>query len=195
MPICAEITQNVLVDCDTPLVGGANDRLLLMNKTTWENATITRDVNNPRLITNIVLPTGEDAFNYEGKNSSVEPRSALVVNRYSEVYDHEVIFKVFANSAAVKTELESLAKGLVVAIVQNNHKGADGQAAFEVYGDDAGLKVQELQRTVSDTDTQGAYNLVLRSAEQAREGHLPATIFDTDFATTKALIDGLVSAV
>lgn len=194
MSVCGAITQNILVNCDYPLIGGANDRLILFNKEDWDNATITRNGSNPRLITNIVLASGGDGYNYEGKNNSVEPRSALVRNRYSEVYDHEVIFKVFNNSITIKTELELLAKGLVVAIVQNNHKGSTGEGAFEVYGDESGMVLQELQRTIADGETQGAYNLTLRSSEQAREGHLPATIFITDFATTKALVDGLVSA-
>ena len=111
MSICGKISQNIIIDCDNPLVGGAKDRLILINHDDWSDATITRNVTNNQLITNIVLGSGVVAYEYEGKNNSVEPRSALVKQRYAEVYDHETIFKVFKSNAATKQQIEKMAKG------------------------------------------------------------------------------------
>lgn len=190
MSTCGQISSNITIDCSNPLSGGANDRLVLINKDDWDEATLT---GTSTLITGITLATGATAFSYEGKNNSVEPRQALVKQRYAEVYDHEAMFKVFKADAATKAQLELLAKGKVVAIVENNWKGAAGAGAFEVYGADTGLFVQELERALADADTQGAFNVVLRTSEQSKESHLPATLFLTSYAITKAIVDGLLA--
>ena len=194
MSICGKISANVLMDCDYPLVGGANDNLYLINLDDWNDSTITVDAGNDQLITNINLGSGYLAYKFEGKNNSVEPRSVLVKQRYAEVYDHEVIFKVFINDAATKLQLEKMAKGKVVAIVENNYKGDTGKGAFEVYGKETGLQVMEMERVVADTETQGAYNVTLRSSEFAKESHLPSTLWVTTYAQTKALVESLASA-
>lgn len=190
MPNCGQISANILIDCNNPMTGGVNDRLILINKVDWDLATL---AGTPTLITGITLPTGSVAYQYEGKNNSVEPRAQLVKQRYAEVYDHEVMFKVFKADAATKAQLELLAKGKVVAIIENNYKGASGAAAFEVYGIDTGLYVQDLERTLADVDTQGAFAITLRTSDQSKESHLPATLYDTDYATTKAIVDGLLA--
>lgn len=193
MSTCGRINSNILIDCDNPLVGGSNDRLILINKDDWDLATITRDQNNNQLITNIVLASGAVGYIFEGKNNSVEPRQALVKQRYAEVYDHEVIFKVFKADPSAKQQLERLAKGKVVAVVENNWKGDAGSGAFEVYGEETGLFVQELERTLADADTQGAYNVNLRTSEQAKESHLPASLWSASYAATKQIVDSLLA--
>ena len=197
MSLCGEISANILIDCDNPLVGGANDRLILINKAAWDAATITRNGTNNQLIENIVLASGDIAYQFEGKNNSVEPRAALVKQRYAEVYDHEVIFKIFGNNAAIKEQVEKLAKGRAIAIIENNYKGDAGAGAFEVYGEETGLELVEMERVTADTDTQGAYNLTLRTSEYAKEAHLPATLFGgsspASYAETKAIVDALLT--
>jgi len=172
MPICSEINASVLFDCDNPMVAGAGDNLYLINKADWDDAVITPDGSNPQLITGIVLPSGKTSYKFEGKNYSVEPTQKLVKQKYAEVYDHEVSFKVFVTDAATKLQLEKMSSGSVVAIVENIHRGADGSSAFEIYGMAAGLEVQELERVLADADTQGAFSLILRSSEIAKEPHL-----------------------
>lgn len=193
MSTCGKITANVVIDCDNPMVAGNGDILTLINKEDWDEAVISRDPANDQLITGITLATGDIGYKFEGKNSSIEPTQKLVKLKYSEVYDHEVSCKAFKADAATKDQLEKLAAGKVVAIVENLHKGAGGSSAFEVYGDEIGLELQELERVLADADTQSAFSLVLRTPEIAKEAHLPASLFLTDYATTKAIVDGLVA--
>lgn len=190
--ICGKISADLLVDCTNPLISGVNDRMVLINREDWELATITVNITDPRIITNIVLASGVTAYEYQGKNDSIEPKSTLVRTTYSEAYDHEITFKVFINNADTKKQLELLAKGKVVAIIQNNHTGTAGNACFEVYGVDSGLILQTSERSLADADTQGAYACVLRNSEKSRQAHFPYTFFDTSFAVTKAKVDALL---
>ncbi len=191
-PDCDAIDAGILYDCDNPPSGGANDRLILFNFDDMQNATITYNVSNPLLITNIVLASGVTGYVFEGLNSSVEPRSGLVKGRYVNGYDHEITFKVFQNTPAIKATLNKLDGAKLVGLVQNNHRGEDGNSAFEIYGLETSIQLQELGRTVADAELQGAYNLVIRNNETSRPSTLPHTLFNTDFATTLAIVNGLI---
>jgi hypothetical protein len=190
MAACAGLTADVGVDCDYPLIGGVNDRLILFN---FDDVIgTTRNGTNPQIVESITLASGARGYVYTGKNNSHEPRAALVKLRYAEVYEHEVSFKVFDTSPAVKKELQNMAKTKVIALVQNNFVNATGNSTFELYGLGAGLEQVELERLGADTETQSAWSLVIRTSEFAREAALPNTFFLTNYATTKALVDALI---
>jgi hypothetical protein len=190
MSACSQITDNILLNCAKVISAGANDNMYLLNFD--DLATVTRDNANPNLIESFTLISGAFLYKLQGFNDSVEPRSALVVTRYSKNYDHEVTFKVFDNTAAVKKEIDNMKYGRFIAIIENNFAGSDDNSKFEIYGLNAGLLIEEGERIVADTETQGAYNLVLRSSERAKEPNLPATLFDTSITVTRAFINSLV---
>ena len=189
-PACGLIAGGIAVNCTPKLVGGANDRLILINFD--DIASLTPDVGNPNLYTAITLAATKVAYVFEGKQQSVEPSHALVKTRYSIGHDHIVQFKAFNNSPSVKVVLDAMVEGRFLAIIENNFKGTSGNAAFELYGVDAGLYVEVMERNVADSETLGAYNIQLKSGEFGKEGHVPSSLWDTDYVTTKALVDALL---
>jgi hypothetical protein len=181
MPICAVITSGYAVSCTTPLVPGTEDDILLANKSEVEGYTV--DGANPMLVTAIDMAVGTQFYRFEGQNMSVEPKSRLVLTRYSRLYEHEARFKIFANAAADKLQIDKLIKGEVVALSKSK------AGSWELFGKDIGLKVTEMERDPNNTDTGGAYDLLLKTPDTAaKETFLPATFFDTDAATTEAAI-------
>lgn len=189
--ICGEITQDLAEDCDNKLSAGVNDRLILINFNDIDS--VVRNGANPQIIENIILASGKEAYAWQGKNLSNEPLYTLINNRFVKNYDHEVRQKVFLNTPDAKRELERLAEGLTVAIVENKHKGPSGNSAFEIYGLDVGLEIQEMTRNPNDPETAGAHDALLRTPEESKEPHMPATFFKTDFATTKGLVEALLT--
>jgi len=192
--ICGKISSNVGVDCDNPLQAGAEDELILINYDDWLAADITYNLINPQIIENVVLPSGVTGYSYQGKNNSIAPKYEFIKQTFAEVYNHEVNFKVFTVSPTSKLQLELMAKGSMVAIVNNKFKGASGNAAYEVYGADAGLVMSQNIRDLINQENQGAFDVIIKSAETAMEPHMPKTFFVTNLATTKAIVDGLVTA-
>ena len=188
--LCGQLTKNISPDCVNKLFGGADDRLILFNFDDIDS--VVRNIDNPQIIEAILLASGKRGFVYQGKKNSNEPDAALVKQRFIDVYDHGIIFKAFEVDAAAKREYERMVDGLVIAILQNKFSGNDGDTEFEIYGLDTGLEVQELTRILADADTQGAYNIVLRSSEQSKEAQLPATLFLADRTTTKAIVEALI---
>ena len=188
---CGAISAGLEPDCDFPLMGGAYETLVLMNFADIDS--VTRSSTNKQIIEAITFGTTTDkAYEYKGKNESLEPQTALVKQRYSDSYDHEVMFIIFLNTPVAKQQIEAMVGGKLVAIVQNKHKNSDGDTSYEVYGLGVGLYVMELSRIVVDADTQGAYKIILRTPDNSKEANLPNPFFKTDYATTKALVDALI---
>lgn len=189
---CAKISASVAVNCDNPIQGGTKDVLYLFNFDDILDATLTRNGSNSQIIEDILLGSGITGYSFEGINSSTLPKNTFVKGRFLGAFDHEVNFKIWDLTPAIKEELEKMAKGRFVAIVENNYKGTAGNAAFEIYGLDSGLVLEAMERDPANADTQGAYDVTLKSSEQSREPHLPATFFNTSYANSKALVEALI---
>jgi hypothetical protein len=181
MPICATIASGYVISCTTPLVPGTEDDILLANKSDVSGYTV--DVGNPMLVSAITMKEDKQFYKFEGQNMSVEPKSRLVVSRYSRLYEHEARFKIFANDAPTKLLVDKLIKGEVVALIKSK------AGAWEIYGRDIGLKVTEMERDPNNTDTGGAYDLLLKTPDTAaKETFLPSTFYITSAAATEAAI-------
>jgi len=189
---CGAISAGLAIDCDYPAMGGVYEDLILFNYD--DMLSVTRSITNTQIIEAITLQAGgKAAYKYEGKNESVEPQTNLVKQRYSDSYDHEVMFIIFLNTPAAKIQIEGMVGGKLVAIVQNKHKNTAGDTSYEVYGLGVGLYVMELSRVVVDADTQGAYKIILRTPDNAKEANLPNPFFITDYAATKAAVESLLT--
>jgi hypothetical protein len=186
---CPGINADIFLDCTKPLSAGVKDMLYLVNFA--DIASIVEDISNPNLIESFTLAPNSFLYQFEGKNNSIDPKSSLVKARYSNTFNHELIFKVFDNASNIKQQLEYMTNVKIVAIVENNFKGSTGEVPFEIYGLRSGLTINVLERIVNDQETQGAYNITLSSSEQIKEPYLPATLFDTSYAITKAFIESL----
>lgn len=192
MSVCGKITAGLTINCATPLQAGAEDELILINRDDYQDAAITYNVTNPQIIEAIVLASGVTAYSYKGANNAIAPKYEFIKQGFGELYSHEINFKVFNVDSAAKEQLMKLAKGQMVAIVNNKFKGTSGDAAYEVYGEQAGLVVTQNVRDVISQDNQGAFDIIIKSAETDLEPHMPKTFFTTDLATTKAAVQGLL---
>lgn len=196
MSACLGITANILLNCDNPPVTGVSDTLYLINRDDIDSITFDtlQTTGSNKLVTSINMLTNKYAYKIEGRNNSHEPSSTLRKGRYFDSYEHQVSFKIFDNSPEIKSQIESMVqRGNLVAIVENNYRGQGSVAAFEMYGYQSGLEVAETSRNANEADTQGGYALTLKTPEQQGEGHLPYSILSTDYASTKQLLEGLLT--
>lgn len=186
MSVCGKISGNIARSCTTPLQSGTEDRAYIINKADIISIAKTGDV-----ITDIVLASGATAHFIDGTKNSIEPTSAMVTVGFENMFDHTVTFKGFDISPTVKSELNSGKDGKYVVIVENYFKGTAGNTAFEVYGETTGLEFSEISRSANDEATQGAFHFVLTTVRN-KEPKLPANLFDTSYAVTKAIVTGLL---
>ena len=190
MALCGGISSGVVYDCDNPIIPGIVPDIILVNLKDID--TVTYDVTNDYIITNIALASTKQGYSFEGFRQSARPQYEYVRQPYSTAYNHIIDLQVFDITAAQKKNLEAMALGKIVAIVENLDK--TDTATFEVYGLDVGLEVNTLTRIAADLETAGSFSLQLMTPEDAgKEPKLPPSWFDTDYATTKAAVTALLT--
>jgi hypothetical protein len=185
--ICGSIAAGHSPDCSYPLTAGNNERLILYNFNDVD--TLDRAVGNSLIVEEIVMIATKVGYAFNGQNYSNEPKYRMRKGPYVNTYEHEAAFLVFGYNGAVKKELEAMAKGKLIAVIENNFRGATGDHAFELLGGGSGLFVESIERDPNDQDNNGAFKVVLKTGERGGEASLPFAVFDTSYAVTKAMID------
>ena len=187
---CSAITSGATFDCSNPISSGVVATFYLANKS--DIASITYDGSNPMLATDITMVATKKFYVFEGQLQSTEPKFAMIKGKYVNQFEHSLGYLVFNLSPTVKEEILNMKDGNFVAIVENNYTGTSGNAKFEIYGGQSGLKAEVIERNPNDAENLGAYKLELKTQEYARESKPPITLFDTDLATTDSLVASLI---
>jgi len=190
--VCGKLTADILEDCTVPLVAGTRDMAYVINFADWENATKTK-VSGSNTYSGIVLPTGALAYKISGLKNSIDPDCTQVQVGSYQRFDHMVNMIGYDIDPTIKDQLNAAKDGVYVVIVENFFQGTAGNGAFEVYGADAGLVLRNINKKPTDADTQGGFKFTFMSDELRKEPMLPATVFITSYAATKALVEGLAA--
>lgn len=189
MSVCGAISAGVSPNCSSPMINGDEVTVYLGNRLDIASYSFGT---NPLVIENITMVATKVFYPYVGLKNSNNSKTDLVKLKYTAKYNHELNLIVFNVDAVTKTALENMANGSIVAIVEHKHKGASGESAFEVFGREQGMELTVLTRDQSNADNVGGYAITLASPSGFPESHLPAPLFDTDYATTLAIVNGLV---
>lgn len=181
---CGDITVGSGADCDNPLRAGTVPRLFLIN---YDDLTgTTETAGTPNLLEALTLTSNKVAFMFEGYKQDVKPTQEVIApSNGQNQFKHSLNFIIYEITQLQKNNIQRLAKGRFIAVVENKGKGAN---AFEVYGLGSGLEI--VPGVARDSFANGGgYIISLATAENEFETLLPQTLLDTDYATTKALVE------
>lgn len=183
---CGEITLGSAYNCDDPLQGSTKPRVIIFNKDDIAGYTIGA---TPGLITAITLKSGKSGYAFEGfKNSNTPSSEKLSSASGQPLFKHIVDFFIYENSQIQKNNIEKLAAGKFVIIIQNAKENAD---AFEVFGIGNGVELAD-GVVNNKNENNGAYHLIMNTAENQGEAKLPQTFFITSYAASLAAIEALL---
>lgn len=192
MANCDGLTIGSIYDCDNPIAPGVNNRLLLGNLD--DISAIAYDVTTVTIITNITMKLGKACFAFEGVRQSLNPQYQFIPQTVSVGYDHQIDFLVFDISQVQKDNVEAMGVQKIFGVVQNAQGAGNGDNFFEVYGSIVGLEMLTGGRIPRELESQGALNLSLKTSDnEGKEPKMPQTWFETDFNTTLALVDALLT--
>lgn len=183
---CGAIASGLTLNCSDPLVSGVVATFYIANKD--DIASITYDGTNPMLVTDVTMKASKFFYKYEGQLQSTEPLFTMVKGKYVNQFEQTVSFLVFDTSPAIKKQIVNMKDGNFVCIIENNYVSTTGDTKYEIYGAGAGLKAESMERNPNDAESLGAFKISLKTQEYARESKPPVSLFDTDLATTEALI-------
>lgn len=185
MPTCDEIDVGSSIDCSAIPVGGTVPKLRLIN---WDDL----DEDAPFTLTSgkitaISVKTGKQAWTFTGFRNDVKKTDEVLnpgigINQFK----HGAGWVIYERTQAQKTNIEKLARGRFVAILENKGKDAD---AYELLGYKVGLEI--VPGPVRNAHENGGFFIInMATPDGEYEDALPKTI-GASYAAAVTLVTAL----
>lgn len=175
--------------CGKPAIAGTTARVILLS---YSDVDKSKSVVTDNVISSLILKAGATGYEVDSLPNATVGSDTINAGTYLKTHQHNVVVRIFKKSEAAKKFVNGLTNARVIAIVENNDTGDNGDTKYEVYGWDSGLELTEITVTTEMTDGV-AYQVTLANGTIAQEGSLPMSLFNTDEATTDLMVDGLLT--
>lgn len=183
---------NIAKDCSAPLTGGWTGRAILIDLA--DISAITRSLTNPRIITGITLASGkkvcvlDNAFSPQpmnGSNKQSNTDDGMMKTRKT------IVFAVpLRGAGASKDIVEPTYQSPLGYLCIGEKKDMNGDGSFEVIGSEQGL-VANADGIAQNEYENGGCPMITMSCNEVYYEH---TLFDTNYASTKAIFDTLLAS-
>nr|UVX32605.1 MAG: hypothetical protein [Bacteriophage sp.] len=175
--------------CGKPAIAGTTARVILLS---YSDVDKSKSVVTDNVISSLILKAGATGYEVDSLPNATVGSDTINAGTYLKTHQHNVVVRIFKKSEAAKKFVNGLTNARVIAIVENNDTGDNGDTKYEVYGWDSGLELTEITVTTEMTDGV-AYQVTLANGTIAQEGSLPMSLFNTDEATTDLMVNGLLA--
>jgi hypothetical protein len=183
------IAKAITSDCTTSKVGGLETVAWAFNRKELEiTYSVTTEEENQ--ITGLVNASGKQGYKLTGVKKLFNAGHDIVVaDDRPNKYSHHFMMQVFEGLTADIRNADDLDDMIIVVEKKDKETGGDG--TFLAYGCKYGLfKTTDTQRA---NDINGARNIELASLPGQEEPFASYVVLDTDYATTLALLEDLVT--
>lgn len=174
--------------CGKPAIAGTTARVILLS---YSDVDKSKSVVTDNVISSLILKAGATGYEVDSLPNATVGSDTINAGTYLKTHQHNVVVRIFKKSEAAKKFVNGLTNARVIAIVENNDTGDNGDTKYEVYGWDSGLELTEITVTTEMTDGV-AYQVTLANGTIAQEGSLPMSLFNTDEKTTDIMVEGLL---
>lgn len=174
--------------CGKPAIAGTTARVILLS---YSDVDKSKSVVTDNVISSLILKAGATGYEVDSLPNATVGSDTINAGTYLKTHQHNVVVRIFKKSEAAKKFVNGLTNARVIAIVENNDTGDNGDTKYEVYGWDSGLELTEITVTTEMTDGI-AYQVTLANGTIAQEGSLPMSLFNTDEGTTDLMVEGLL---
>lgn len=174
--------------CGKPAIAGTTARVILIS---YSDVDKSKSGVSDNVISSLVLKAGATGYEVDSLPNATVGSDTINAGTYLKTHQHNVVVRIFKKSEAAKKFVNGLTNARVIAIVENNDTGDNGDTKYEVYGWDSGLELTEITVTTEMTDGV-AYQVTLANGTIAQEGSLPMSLFNTDEKTTDLMVEGLL---
>lgn len=175
--------------CGKPAIAGTTARVILLS---YSDVDKSKSVVTDNVISSLILKAGATGYEVDSLPNATVGSDTINAGTYLKTHQHNVVVRIFKKSEAAKKFVNGLTNARVIAIVENNDTGDNGDTKYEVYGWYSGLELTEITVTTEMTDGV-AYQVTLANGTIAQEGSLPMSLFNTDEKTTDLMVDGLLA--
>lgn len=175
--------------CGKPAIAGTTARVILIS---YSDVDKSKSVVTDNVISSLILKASATGYEVDSLPNATVGSDTINAGTYLKTHQHNVVVRIFKKSEAAKKFVNGLTNARVIAIVENNDTGDNGDTKYEVYGWDSGLELTEITVTTEMTDGV-AYQVTLANSTIAQEGSLPMSLFNTDEKTTDLMVNGLLT--
>lgn len=186
---CLEnVAQSIIADCTVQGVGGVKVKSWLLYL--GDDWTFTFDATNKSKITGITPGSGVQAYTLTTSRKGLNAGHDRVIEAgRADRFTHYGSFNDYSVKAEDVEAIDKLGNFMLIVekIDQNPDNAGDG--VFKAYGVEFGL--YPTSDTKRENDANGARVLELTSQDGDSEKYSDYTVFDTDYATTLALLVSL----
>ena len=181
------ISKNITSDCSTSLSGGLEVEAWLINR---NEVTAVFDAVKENLITGLTMVGAAVAYKLTGIKKLLNAGHDIVVAEdRPDKFTHYFSFQGFEILSEDILNLDQIND--VMAFVEIKDKNDTGEGIFLGYGVKKGLwKSTDTQRA---NNINGARSIEMVSLAGQEEPFSRYVLFDTDYATTRALLEGLLT--
>lgn len=192
------IKQGISPSCDDPIVQGVEQRGIIINRDDIDFSATTFNSTRKNVIETIALKSTKKAYEVVvlGSAPFTGTNTALAAGTYRNTFTNTVSLVILDNGPDVcENVIDGLANGEFVVILENKFKGLQkeenpGDPAFQVYGWYQGLRASEMTNEKYSEDTDGGWAVSLQETRAPKSG---VFLFKTDYETTAAAVESLVS--
>lgn len=192
------LQADLVAPCDGLSSSGLKNTGFIINygDVDWDN--LTRDSQNPNIVTNFILKTGKNAYKVyvPGKTPYTGTNKALATGTYRNKFTKQVKLVVLSNGAAVSHDIiDQLANGRFVVILENDFQGATKDNTFEFYGLELGCAATEMSDDKYSEDTDGGWAVTLEETNAPTSGIFylkEATQSASAIEVTRAALEALL---
>lgn len=191
MSTCDQLLKSSIKEiCDKPLVEGVEKIGWIINRADLDLSGVQVSGNTIESFS----PSVKAYEIYQRNNAFTGTNSAAVVGTYRNTTTHQVNFIVFDNGPKISKDIiDPLFNGEFVVVLENKYKGSSatqfGSSAFQVYGFHNGMKLNAATQEKYSEETGSGWNVIM---EELRAPKSAMFLWDTDYATTKNYLAGLV---
>lgn len=175
--------------CGKPAIAGTTARVILIS---YSDVDKSKSVVSDNVISSLILKAGATGYEVDSLPNATVGSDTINAGTYLKTHQHNVVVRIFKKSEAAKKFVNGLTNARVIAIVENNDTGDNGDTKYEVYGWDSGLELTEITVTTEMTDGV-AYQVTLANGTIAQEGSLPMSLVNTSEEITDLMVDGLLT--
>lgn len=194
----SEVAGNIAMNCAQPIVGGYTGRAVLIPYSI--NPTLTQDASNPRIISEITIPTGKNVIVVDNvmqnpfDGSNVQSTAENGRPAFNKSFTIRIPLRGAVASKDVIEPLLNSAQGYML-VAEKNDKA--GHGSFEVIGALQPLKATGDGTSRNEAENGGDYVATLSCTEAWAEAELfvdgsEETPAVSDYAASKAAFEALL---
>jgi len=185
---CGSITSGASADCENLPAGGTHARAIVFNYDQVDE--ITKDVNG--VVTEITLVDGAFGYEFEGLGNSFQKSEDFARSATTGIgqYKHKHSIIIYSRTQAIKEQVKKFGNGRFIAVLFNRGEDAD---SIELAGENVGVQLVAGEiRNAYANDSFFVLNFATPEGDIENETAPMVSVFDTDNATTVAMLEALL---